>query len=329
MRSDDFPRSLTEFHDRFPNDEACAAYLVAKRWPDGFVCPACNGTKAWELTGRGWIRECAACHRQTSATAGTVIHGSKLSLRTWFLAAYLMASHSNGISALQLGRQLGLGSYKTAWLLCAKLRRALANRATGLLEGFVEVDETTLPQRSKYEPLGGGHGRSPEGKMLIVGAVEVEDTERGGTTPGRIRLQVIPDYRRQSLHAFVADHIAGGSIVATDDWRSYQGLPADRFTHRPHVIGKMAAHVVLPWVHRIFSLMKRWALGVYHGLRRKHLQRYLDEFVFRFDRRRSRQRAFDTLVGVAAVVQPATYREIVAKLDAPDALPLAAPATQP
>src|SRR5215471_13218296 len=161
----DCPCSLTEFQERFGNEGAFADYLAAARWPDGFVCPGCGGGKAWRLETKP----------QTSVTAGTIMHHSKLPLTAWFWAAYLMATHSNGISALQLQRQLAFGSYKTAWLLCAKLRRSMLAPGRSPLAGLVEVDETEIAGRSKNDPVSGGGGRSHQGKMLVVGAVEIED----------------------------------------------------------------------------------------------------------------------------------------------------------
>src|SRR5271170_3623151 len=133
------PLSRTAFAKRFPDDRACAMYLAAKRWPGGFVCPACDGLKGWELSGKKFTWECAECGRQTSVTAGTVMHRSKIALSTWFMAAHLVSSHSNGISALQLQGQLGLGSYKTAWLMLHKLRRAMVDPGRSLLADLVEV----------------------------------------------------------------------------------------------------------------------------------------------------------------------------------------------
>jgi len=254
----DFPRSLIEFQRRFPDEEACAEYLLALRWPNGFVCPACQQSKGWRCETKPWTWECAHCHRQTSVTAGTVMHGSKLPLTTWFWAAYLMATHSNGISALQVWKQLGLGSYKSAWLLCAKLRRAMVDPQRSLLAGLVEVDETAIGYRTRDEPPAGGQGRSLQGKMMVVGAVEVI-----GKGPGRIRLAAIKDCSAASLHAFVAKNITPGAVAKTDGWRGYTDAPG--VEHQPHVVGSMAAHVVLPRVHRIFANLKTWALGVYHG----------------------------------------------------------------
>ena len=159
----DYPHSLLEFQQRFPDERACADYLIETRWPDGFVCPACGSNKAWALETKAFVHECARCHKQTSVTAGTLMHGSKLSLTVWFWAAYLMATHSNGISAFQLWKQLGLGSYKTAWLLCAKLRNAMVDPDSNPLSDLVEIDETTIHHRTKDGAVCGGQGRSHEG----------------------------------------------------------------------------------------------------------------------------------------------------------------------
>lgn len=301
----DFPRSILAFQRQFPNEAACAAWLSAARWPEGFRCPACGHDHAWELDTKPWTYECAKCRRQTSVTAGTVMHGSKLSLTVWFWAAYLMATHSNGLSARQMGRQLGLGSYKSAWLLCAKLRRAMVNPTRALLSGVVEIDETQISYRTKDDPVAGGGGRSPDGKMQVVVAVEIIDK-----TPGRLRLGVIEDASSASLHPFITANVAPGATLKTDGWSAYPGIPG--FKHEPHVVGKMAAHIVLPWVHRVVSNLKTWALGVYHGLRRQHLQSYLDEFVFRFNRRHTPLAAFRTLLGIGLAIMPATYNMLIA-----------------
>jgi transposase-like protein len=206
----------------------------------------------------------------------------------------------------ELQSQLGLGSYKSAWLLSAKLRRSMVAGNRSPLAGLVEVDETEMVCRSKNDPLTGGGGRSTQGKMLVVGAVEVAE---GGAGPGRIRLQQVSDYSADSLHPFLKANLAPGATAKTDSWAGYSGAPG--VTHDPHVVGRMAAHVVLPWTHRVFANLKRWALGVYHGLRRKHLQTYLDEFVFRFNRRRTRHAAFRSLLGIAAAHSPLSYKMLI------------------
>jgi len=300
----DFPRSLFEFQRRFPDDASCATWLAAARWPAGFVCPSCGHDKGWKLETKPWTFECASCRRQTSVTAGTAMHGSKLKLSVWFWAAYLMATHSNGISALQLMKQLGLGSYKSAWLLSHKLRRAMVDPDRAPLAGLVEVDETAIPFRTRNDPPAGGGGRSRQGKLLVAGAVEVK-----GGKPGRLRLKAIEDFSASSLQPFLGIDIAAGSRARTDGWAAYPGVPD--LVHEPHVIGTMAAHIVLPWIHRAFSNLKTWALGVYHGLRKKHLQAYLDEFVFRFNRRRTRHAAFRTLLGIGLITKPITYKMLI------------------
>jgi hypothetical protein len=300
------PRSLPEFEARFPDDAACARWLLAKRWPDGFRCPACGHDKGWELGRERLTLQCAACERQVSVTAGTVLHGSHLGLRAWFLAAWLVAAHTNGISARQLGRQLGLGSYKSAWLLVRKLRRAMVDPGREPLAGLVEVDESSLPFRAKDAPPGRKPGRSHEGRLLIAGGVEIR-----GKGPGRIRLAVIGDYSAATLGAFVAGNVADGGTVVSDGWSGYKGLKDVK--HDPRVIGETPAHLVLPWIHRVFANAKRWAVGVYHGLREKHLQAYLDEFVSRFNRRRTPHAGFDRLLGLSLALEPATYEMLVGR----------------
>ena len=297
--------SRAAFEARFPDEAACARHLAAMRWPDGFVCPACGHDRGWELKRRRASWECAACGKETSVSAGTIMHRSHLPLKTWFMAAHIVTSHSNGISALQLQAQLGLGSYKSAWLLLHKLRRAMVAPDRSLLEDLVEIDEATLPLRTKQDPPTGGQGRSPQGKMRIAGAVEL--TPEG--EPRRIRLAPIGDFSARSLHAFVAGTSAPGARVITDGWSGYCGLPDH--DHAPKIVGTTPAHLVLACIHRVFSNLKRWALGTFHGLRRPHLRRYLDEFVFRWNRRRHTATAFDTLLGIGTRLQPAGYRDIV------------------
>jgi hypothetical protein len=253
----ELPRSLPEFEARFPDEAACARWLLARRWPDGFRCPACGHDRAWELGRERLTLQCAACERQVSVTAGTVLHGSHLGLRTWFLAAWLVATHRNGIAARQLWLQLGLGSYKTAWLLLRKLRRAMVDPEREPLAGLVEVDETSIPFRAKAGPVERRPGRSHDGKLLLAGAVEIK-----GKGPGRVRLAVIGDYSAASLGGFAAGNIAEGSTVVSDGWPGYKRLKDVK--HDPKVIGDAPAHQVLPWVHRALGaprLRQRQAVG--------------------------------------------------------------------
>ncbi len=300
----DYPTSLCEFEASFPDDESCARWLSAKRWPDGFRCPTCGHSKGFELERGVLTYQCAGCRKQTSVTAGTVLHGSHLPLKVWFLAAWLVATHRNGISARQLWLQLGLGSYKTAWLLLQKLRRAMIAPDRSPLSGLVEVDETSMPFRTKDTPINPKPGRSHEGKMMIAGAVEIHEK-----APGRLRLKVIGDYSAKTLGAFVHTNLVPGSTAISDGWSGY--LRLKEVKHEPKVVGPMAAHVLLPWIHRVFGNAKRWAMGVYHGLRETHLQRYLDEFVFRFNRRKTPQAAFASLLGIAVKRDHASYQMLI------------------
>ncbi len=230
----EIPTSLIAFQRLFPDDDACARWLIAARWPNGFRCPACGHDRGWELKTRKHSFECIRCHRQTSATAGTLLHRTKLSLATWFRAACLMATHSNGISALQLQKRLGIGYCRSAWMLAAKLRRAMVN-----------------PERS------------PEGKIPIAGAVELGD----GNTPGRLRQATIRSCSAKDLGSFVVRNTAATATIKTDGWRGCSTVPRER--HQPHVVGDRPAHEVLAWIHTAFSNLKGWARGVYHGLRAK------------------------------------------------------------
>jgi len=309
-------RSLSQFQETFPDEASCAAFLLERRWPNGFVCPRCGERRAAALKSRAHTYECLACKRQTSVIAGTAMHRSKLPLTAWFWAAHLMATHSNGMSARQLEDQLGV-AYKTAWLLTQKLRRSMVDPDREPLEGVVEVDQTEIPFREGdafFEP-------GNAGKILVIGAVEVIDRDTNQSKPrrkhakyldtrsGRIRLSMIADNSAASIEAFVRANVKRGTTLLTDGHASYPGLTDYR--HDPRVVGKMAAHVVLPWIHRAFSLMKRWSLGTYHGLRRKHVDTYLNEFVFRYNRRFHRHVSFETLLGLAAQHEPASYWDIV------------------
>ena len=297
-------RSLSEFQTSFPDETSCAAFLFQRRWPQGFVCPACGGGRAALLKSRAHTHECLDCGRQTSITAGTAMHRSKLPLTVWFWAAHLMATHSNGMSAVQLEAQLGI-TYKTAWLLAHKLRRSMIDPQREPLEGVVEVDQAEIPFRADnrfFDP-------AKSGKILIAGAVEVIDRGTSQARPrrkrakyldtrsGRIRLAAIANNSAASIEAFVRANVKTGTTLLTDGHRSYPGLTDYR--HDPRM--------VLPWIHRVFSLMKRWGLGTYHGLRRKHVDTYVNEFVFRYNRRFYRHVSFETMLGLASHHHPTSY----------------------
>ena len=209
----------------FPDDDACAAWLIEMRWPDGFVCPACGHEKGWALRRKAHTFECAGCRRQTSVTAGTILHASKLPLTVWFWAAYLMATHSNGISALQLQKQLGISSYRSAWLLAHKLRASMVDPERNPLSGLVEIGEASLPFRTKDDPPTGGQGRSHDGKMLIVGAIGTRGRKHP-RPPAAGRNLLLRRRRPQDTSSKpLADPDA---IAKTDGWSGYAAVPADR-----------------------------------------------------------------------------------------------------
>src|SRR5450756_2126722 len=309
-------RSLTEFQETFPDEASCATFLFDRRWPDGFVCPVCGNGRAAALKSRAYTYECSDCGRQTSITAGTALHRTKLPLTVWFWAAHLMSTHSNGMSARQLEDQLGL-TYRTAWLLTQKLRRSMVDPDRSPLEGVVEVDQAEIPFRAGDTFFDPGNA----GKILIAGAVEVIDRDTSQAKPrrkgakyldtrsGRIRLAMIADNSTASIEAFVRANVRPGATLLTDGHASYPSLTGYR--HDPRIVGVMAGHIVLPWIHRAFSLLKRWSLGTYHGLRRKHVDTYLNEFVFRYNRRFYRHVSFEALLGLAAHHVPASYWDIV------------------
>jgi transposase-like protein len=294
----DFPKSLKEFQVRFRDDEACRQYLRACRWPDGFRCARCGQADAFDLPRRG-LWQCKACGRQTSLTAGTVLHRSRLPLTVWFWAAYLVSTHTPGLSAVQLQRQLRI-SYETAWALLHKLRRAMVNPERKALKDKVEVDETYLGGPE----VGLKGGRQLLAKALIVGAIEVR-----AAAAGRVRLHHVPNASAASLTGFVTRNVAPGTLILTDGWGAYAPLASLGYRHRPRTQGTPERAVtLLPHIHRAFSNLKTWLGGTHHGVGHEHLQAYLDEFAFRFNRRRTPMAAFQTLLGLASGAHgPTTY----------------------
>lgn len=295
-----FPRTFAEFQDCFATEEACRRYLIDSRWPDGYSCPKCGAREAYQMATRGLL-QCRSCRYQVSATAGTVMHRTRIPLRPWFLAAYLVTTHTPGFSALQLQRQLGLKRYETAWTMLQKLRRAMVRPERDRILGTVEVDETYIG--GLEEGRRGGRQRD-SAKSIVVGAVEVR-----GRGSGRIRLSVVEDLSETSLVGFVKEAVAPGSIVLTDGWQGYTPLRKNGYDHRPKTQGEAKnAAKLLPRVHRVFSNLKTWLAGVHHGVSRKHLQHYLNEYVFRFNRRKTPMAAFQTLLGLTGQYGPTTYK---------------------
>jgi transposase-like protein len=293
--SEDFPRTLLELEERFSSEAACRQYLFALRWPGGFRCPACDGNKTWTMRGNLWL--CADCRHQASVTAGTIFQDSHLPLTTWFRAMWFVTSQKNGVSALGLQRVLGLGSYKTAWALLHKLRRAMVRPGRDRLHGLVEVDEAYWGGKEA-----GVAGRLTHDKALIIVAAEAD-----GLGIGRIRLRRIADCQRPTLHGFIATSVEPGSTVRTDGLHAYRELTG--YVHDRQVQRKAGDEHLLPRVHRVVSLLKRWLLGTHQGaVGHEHLDDYLNEFTFRFNRRKSASRGklFYRLAQQAVQVEPVT-----------------------
>ncbi|MBA3575862.1 MAG: IS1595 family transposase [Pseudonocardiales bacterium] len=297
-----YPLSILEFQRRFGSEEACREYLFASRWPDGFVCPGCGSVRAGEMHQRRLLWQCKDCGQQTSATAGTVMHGTHMPLRTWFWAAYLVATHHPGISAKQLQRQLGLSRYETAWLILQKLRRAMVAPERELLKGEVEIDEFFLGGHEDNLKGGRQHGK----KALIGAAIEVR-----GAGSGRLRLQALANSQATTLRTFTQATTAPGAIVHTDGLFSYRGLDKLGYEHRPRKVASVApGEQLLPRAHRAISNLKAWMHGTHRSVSDEHLPVYLDEYVFRHNRRSTPMAAFQTLLGLGATHQPTTYRQI-------------------
>ena len=280
----DYPRTLAEFDAWFADEQACLAYLSRLRWPNGFVCPSCASGRSWQLARRRKLR-CAGCRREISITAGTIFADSHLPLMSWFAAAWYVTSQKPGASALGLQRVLGLGSYRSAWAMLHKLRRAMVRPRRDQLAGELEVDETTVGAGET-----GKVGRGAFAGKAIV-AIAVEALPRGAC--GRVRLARIPNCSEPVLTGFVLDVAMPGSVIYTDRWQGYSGLAGAGFQHQATSIAASGdpAHVAMPRVHRVSALLKRWLLGTHQGAaRREHLDYYLDEFTFRFNRRHSRHR---------------------------------------
>ena len=277
----DYPRTLIEFGEFFPDEKACVAYLARLRWADGFVCPAGHVAAAAWRSERG-LSVCPTCRRQVSATAGTIFEGTR-KLRHWFLAAWEVTSQKYGASALGIQRALGVGSYETAWAWLHKLRRAMVRPDRDHLSGDVEVDETYLGEEAP-----GIKGRRVINRAIIVIGVEMNEAKIG-----RIRLRHVPNVNAPSLQGFVVDTVKPGSLIHTDGWQGYANIAAKGFRHRVTVTrtSDQPAHIPFPGVHRVASLLKRWRLGTHQGaISKEHLPYYLDEFTFRFNRRTSTAR---------------------------------------
>ncbi len=323
-RLPDFPTSLPGFQQMFPDEHACSAYLEDVRWPDGFACPYCGvQQEPYRIETRPTVLQCRSCARQTSLTAGTVMEKTRTPLCLWYWAAFLVVAATPGESALQMQRALGIKRYETAFQMLHKLRAGMVRPDRDPIGGQypVEIDETFVGGKTR------GEGRGVHHKATVVGAVELRESKKvrksrdphkqgvptkGRVYAGRIRLHVIPDRGRAALEGFVTENIALGSVVRTDGWQGYERLGELGYNHEFVVMeGDPAkAEAWLPMIHLVFSNLKTWILGTHHGVSQQHLQAYLNEYVFRFNRRFYPFNAFNSVLGIATHTQGPTYDEL-------------------
>ncbi|MFC6519780.1 IS1595 family transposase [Undibacterium arcticum] len=316
-----FPHSLPEFYRLFPDEAACAAYLERARWSGGFICDHCGSpSEPYRFANRPGVFRCRHCNRDASLTAGTVMERTHTPLSVWFWAAYLVASQTPGMSDVQFQRQLGLSRYETAFQILHKLRVGMVrpdqDRIGGHPGDHVEADETWVGGRTR------GKGRGVHDMVLVAGAVEVRQRKRGGSLDkrktgryaGRVRLAVVPDRSAKSLGGFIERVVTPGATIVTDDWSGYATLGRRGYLHTavPERGDMQVAETFLPIIHLVFSNLKTWLRGIHHGVSPQHLQAYLNEFTFRFNRRFYPFNAFRSLLGIAGDVTASTYAELYA-----------------
>ena len=310
-----FPTTLPEFQRVFPDDRACATYLEHLRWADGFACPKCGVIgEPYRFAARPGVLRCRDCKSNISLTAQTVMDPTHTPLSVWFWASYLVTTQTPGQSAVQFQRQLGLSRYETAYQILHKLRAGMVrpHRDTIGAEHPVEVDETLVGGRTK------GEGKGVHHKAMVLGAIEVRTREddgkahRRGVYAGRLRLQLVTDRKAVTCEGFVRDNVARGALVRTDGWQGYDGLTVGGWRHDGIAVN--ADHSIteahLPMLHIVFSNLKAWILGTHHGVSQQHLQAYLSEYTFRFNRRFYPMTAFNSLLGLGVKTIPPTYASL-------------------
>lgn len=299
----EYPRTQIEFEKTFSSDEKCRDYLYEIKFPGGFKCVACDNNDSW-VNSRNVII-CKFCRAETTVTSGTIFHKSRLPMTIILRAMWWIVAQKNGVSAKGLQRILGIGSYETAWTWLHKFRRIMVLADREKLSGEIEIDETLVGGKKS-----GKRGRGAEGKVLVIIAIEVKEY---GT--GRVRLAIIPDASRKSLNQFIRDNIAKESTIKTDGWKGYVDVKKMGYVHKISQKTKLLEEEeILPNVHRIASLLKRWLLGTHHSyVTQNHLQYYLDEFVFRHNRRKSKSRGllFYTLIKQAVVNKHIEYSKVI------------------
>lgn len=291
MTRPDFPRSIVEFQEWFPTEETCEEYLVNSRWPDGFECPVCGDEEFYYLSTRR-VLKCKANAHYTYLTAGTVMHGTRLPLKLWFWAAYLLTTETTGISALQLQRQLGIKRYEVAYNVLQKLRSSMVRPDRDKIGPVVEVDDFYIGGPT----TGGKRGRGTQKTPVIIAVQKLNNHA------GRVRLRQLEDVSEKSILSFINDDVQPKSTIVTDGFLSYINLRKHGFKHMP-ILQEDEEGKGLPLAHIMISNLKAWIKGTFHGVSPKHLQAYLNEFTFRFNRRKTPMAAFQTVLGLASNVE--------------------------
>ena len=296
------PGNQIEFEKMFTTEEQCLDYLKEFRFAKGYSCRKCQHNEYW-LNNRG-IMVCKSCKNELSVTSGTIFHRSKLPLVVIFRALWWMVAQKNGVSAVGVQRVLGLGSYRTAWVWLHKFRHLMVFPGRNKLSGVIEVDETLVGGK-----VAGKRGRGAEGKSLVV--IAIERMEKG---TGRVRMSLISDASKKSLMKFINENIEAGSHLITDGWKGYNGISKKGYYHEIDDKTKMLdGEEILPNVHRIASLLKRWLLGTHQNyIGEEYLSYYLDEYTFRYNRRKSNSRGllFQRLIEQGVLHEPVEYKSI-------------------
>jgi transposase-like protein len=291
-----------QFQKMFSTELKCWKYLVKKRWPHGFICPRCGRQRAYYLAHRN-LFQCQGCHYQTSVTANTIFHKTRTPLKKWFWAIYLVATHKNGIAARHIHRQLNI-RFKTAWTMVHKIRQAMKKgNEQYLLKGLIEMDDSYFGGRAVSGKVGRGSGH----KRIVLTAVEVPDNKK----PRFAALKTLQDLSAKELESCLHKLVDPHQIVKTDGYSSYKILPNIGHFHYPKVLKeKSIIQEHLPWVHILISNVKNALRATFHGVSAKHLQRYLDEFTYRFNRRFSDSNIFDQLLTTCVYSKTITFAEL-------------------
>jgi len=289
---------IMEFVEKYKDDDKCREALFDSRFSEGFRCPKCN-SKKYSYHNKRHLYQCSKCRYQCSLTAGTIMHRSHIPLHKWFMAMYLIAKDKRGYSAMQLSRELNIG-YKSAWYLLQRLRKAMKERnGNYCLSGIVEVDDTYFGGKKK----GGKRGRGTKKAKVIVALSKDEEGK-----PKHLRMQVVSNLKSRTVRSFASKNIVENSQIQTDALNSYRKLSVDKFGHQYQIFDPDTQW--LHWIHTIIENAKALVEGTFHGLDKKHLQLYLDEYCFKFDRRYFGSFIFDRLLLAVTLSSPLSFAEL-------------------